>query len=244
MSFVNELKRRSVLKVGIGYVVIAWLMAQALHLVFESFGTPGWAIKTALVLLAAGLPFALFFAWVYEVTPDGIVRESDLARSKPLDRNTLDRLRSTDASDKRLCSVVYKSRCRDVASWDLFDSILDSSSRNNPEKGITGVLVATETHFLQVLEGEFAALNATFEKISRDPRHDNVQLISFSDIKRRKFGHWAMHGVGLFDLNRELEKRLRHKFSEENGVVRLPTTLNEAMDMLNIMLPEEHLQHA
>ena len=244
MSLFNELKRRNVFRVGIGYMFLAWLIAQALHLVFESFGTPAWAIKTALVLLAAGLPFALFFAWVYEVTPDGIMRESDLARSKPLDKGTLDRLKNTSDSDKRLCSVVYKSRCKDTANWELLDSILASSSRNNPENGITGVLVATETHFLQVLEGEFDVLNSTFERISRDSRHDNVQLISFKDIDRRKFGHWAMHGVGLFDLNQDLEKRLRHKFTEENGVVRLPTTMNGVMEMLNIMLPEEHLLHA
>ena len=62
MSFFNELKRRNVFKVGIAYVVVAWLIAQVLQLVFESFGTPGWAIKTVLVLLATGLPFALLFA--------------------------------------------------------------------------------------------------------------------------------------------------------------------------------------
>ena len=57
MSIFTELKCRNVFKVG-----IAWLVAQVLQLVFETFGTPDWAMKNALVLLAMGLPLALFFA--------------------------------------------------------------------------------------------------------------------------------------------------------------------------------------
>lgn len=84
MSLLNELKRRNVFKVGIAYVIIAWLVAQVLQLVFESFGTPAWAIKSVLVLLATGLPFALFFAWAFELTPDGIKREHEVDRSQSI----------------------------------------------------------------------------------------------------------------------------------------------------------------
>ena len=63
-------------------MVVAWLVAQVLQLVFESFGTPDWAIKTVLVLLATGLPFALFFAWAFEMTPEGLKREHEVDRSQ------------------------------------------------------------------------------------------------------------------------------------------------------------------
>jgi len=69
-------------------VVVAWLVAQVLQLVFESFGTPVWAIKTVLVLLATGLPFALFFAWAFEMTPEGIKRESEVDRSQSITPQT------------------------------------------------------------------------------------------------------------------------------------------------------------
>jgi len=69
LSFFNELKRRNVFKVGIAYVIIAWLVAQVLQLVFDSFGTPEWVMKTVLVLLATGVPLVLFFAWAFEMTP-------------------------------------------------------------------------------------------------------------------------------------------------------------------------------
>jgi len=85
-----------------------------------------------------------------------------------------------------------------------------------------GVLVVTETHFLQVLEGPFEPLNATFERIARDTRHEGTQLISFTEIKERRFADWAMHGIGLFDLNRELKSSLCLKFGEDNGTFVYP----------------------
>ena len=88
MSIFNELKRRNVFKVGIAYVIVAWLVAQVLQLVFESFGTPDWAIKTVLVLLATGLPFSLFFAWAFEMTPDGLKREQDVDRTQSITPQT------------------------------------------------------------------------------------------------------------------------------------------------------------
>ena len=118
--------------------------------------------------------------------------------------------------------------------------MLESSTQNNPENAITGVLVATETHFLQVLEGEFEALNATLERISRDTRHHKVQMISFSEIEQRRFSNWGMHGIGLFDLNRELAARLGNRFGEQNGNVRFPSTEQGVMDMLDMLLPEQH----
>jgi TolB-like protein/cytochrome c-type biogenesis protein CcmH/NrfG len=95
LSFFNELKRRNVFKVGIAYVVVAWLVAQVLQLVFESFGTPEWVMKTVLVLLATGLPFALFFAWAFEMTPEGLKRESEVDRSQSITPQTGQKLNVT-----------------------------------------------------------------------------------------------------------------------------------------------------
>jgi len=244
LSFFNELKRRNVFKVGIGYVLIAWLVAQVLQLVFESFGTPDWVIKTVLVLLATGFPFALFFAWAYEMTPEGLKREHELDRSQPLTLQTTRKLKGSSTTTRKLNSMIYKSRCKGLVNWDVVNSILASSTRNNAENGITGVLVATETHFLQVLEGEFEALNAAFERIARDTRHNTVQLISFTEIEERKFGEWAMHGIGLFDLNQELGIKLCEKFGEDNSIPRLPSTAGEVMEFLNILVPEKQPEQA
>lgn len=77
MTFLEELKRRKVVRVAIAYVVLAWLMAQVAELLLETFGAPAWVLKTLLALFLIGFPFALFFAWAFELTPDGVKRTSD-----------------------------------------------------------------------------------------------------------------------------------------------------------------------
>ena len=95
MSFFAELKRRNVVRVGIAYVVIGWLLAQVAEFAFETFGAPDWVLKTFVVVLLLGLPIALIFAWAFEMTPEGIKREKDVDRSSSITKQTgrkLDRL--------------------------------------------------------------------------------------------------------------------------------------------------------
>jgi hypothetical protein len=135
--------------------------------------------------------------------------------------------------------LIYKSRCNGMADWPLVEDILGSSTRNNPANDLTGVLVATETDFLQVLEGEFEPLNETFERISRDTRHNKVQIIDFSEIENRKYGTWAMHGVGLFDFNRDLVFHLSLKYGEYNGNVAFPNQAKVALALFDEIVAEK-----
>jgi hypothetical protein len=82
MSFFAELQRRNVVPVGLAYAVIAWVLAQIAEFAFENFGAPEWALKTFIVVLLLGLPLALFFAWAFELTPDGIKRENEVDRGQ------------------------------------------------------------------------------------------------------------------------------------------------------------------
>jgi hypothetical protein len=62
MSFFEEIKRRNVVRVGIAYVVIGWVLAQLAEFAFENFGAPDWALKSFVVVLLLGLPLALIEA--------------------------------------------------------------------------------------------------------------------------------------------------------------------------------------
>ena len=81
MSVLKELKRRNVFKVGIAYAIVAWLIAQVAQLALDSFGAADWVIKTVLLLLVIGFPLALFFAWAFELTPEGVRREDGVSTS-------------------------------------------------------------------------------------------------------------------------------------------------------------------
>jgi len=88
MNFLAELKRRNVVRVGIAYMLIGWVLAQVAEFAFENFGAPDWVLKTFVMLLLLGLPLALFFAWAFEMTPEGIKREEDVDRSQSAPAST------------------------------------------------------------------------------------------------------------------------------------------------------------
>lgn len=82
IGFFAELKRRSVVRVGIAYVLVAWVLLQVGEIVFDFLEVPGWAGKLLIVFLSLGLPIALFLAWAFELTPDGVMLEKNVDRSK------------------------------------------------------------------------------------------------------------------------------------------------------------------
>jgi TolB-like protein/tetratricopeptide (TPR) repeat protein len=95
MSFFAELKRRNVFRVAVAYTVVAWLLAQVADVAFDNFGAPDWVSKSVLFVLILGFPLAVFFAWAFELTPEGVKREKDVDRSQSITSTTgrkLDRL--------------------------------------------------------------------------------------------------------------------------------------------------------
>ena len=83
MNFFAELKRRNVFRVGIAYLIGSWLLAQIAELLLDTFNAPDWTMKFIFVVLLIGFPVAIFFAWAFELTPDGIKKEKDVDRSHP-----------------------------------------------------------------------------------------------------------------------------------------------------------------
>jgi len=77
-KFFDELKRRNVVRVAVAYIVVCWLVFQIGEILFDAFGAPDWVFKTVILLLAIGFPFALIFAWAFELTPDGMKKTRDV----------------------------------------------------------------------------------------------------------------------------------------------------------------------
>jgi len=88
MGFIAELKRRNVVRVGIAYLVIAWLTLQVGEVMAPALRLPDWINSALAFFLVLGLPIALFFAWAFEVTPDGIKKEKDVDRSRSITTET------------------------------------------------------------------------------------------------------------------------------------------------------------
>jgi TolB-like protein/Flp pilus assembly protein TadD len=87
-NFLAELKRRNVYKIAVAYAVVAWLTIQAASIFLPAFNAPQWAMQIVILILVVGFPIALAFSWAFEITPEGIKRESEIEPSKSITRKT------------------------------------------------------------------------------------------------------------------------------------------------------------
>jgi TolB-like protein/Tfp pilus assembly protein PilF len=87
-NFFGELKRRNVYKVAVAYAVVSWLLIQVATQVFPFFEIPNWAVRLVVLLLILGFPVALILSWAFELTPEGIKRESEVAPDESVTRKT------------------------------------------------------------------------------------------------------------------------------------------------------------
>lgn len=99
--------------------------------------------------------------------------------------------------------LLYASRAEAVTP-DVIDAILASSRTKNPALGITGILCHGGDVFMQVLEGGRDAVNALYRQIARDPRHHDVVLLHYEEIRERRFAGWTMGQVSLNRINPSL----------------------------------------
>jgi len=88
MSFFEELKRRNVFRVGVAYAVAAWVLLQIFDVLGEILELPEWGGKLILAVLVIGFFLALFFAWAFELTPEGLKREHEVDRSQSITPQT------------------------------------------------------------------------------------------------------------------------------------------------------------
>jgi hypothetical protein len=103
-----------------------------------------------------------------------------------------------------LVRCLYASRPVKPVPHDLLDQILEQSRRNNPPRGITGLLCFTTDVFVQVIEGSRDEVCRLYNAIVRDPRHDHIRLLSYEEIGARDFPGWTMGQVNLDMVNRAL----------------------------------------
>ena len=88
MSFIAELNRRSVFRVGAAYGIVAWLLVEVASVVLPTFEAPEWVMKVFTFLVILGFPLALNLAWAFELTPEGIKRETAVDSAESITHQT------------------------------------------------------------------------------------------------------------------------------------------------------------
>ena len=80
-KYIAELKRRNVFKAAVAYLLVAWLVAQVASIFLPAFNAPPFILKTILFILIIGFPLTLIFAWVYEITSEGLKKTEDVEQN-------------------------------------------------------------------------------------------------------------------------------------------------------------------
>ena len=83
-SLFTELKRRNVFRVAIAYVVLGWIVLQVGETLAPALHLPLWVNSLLAFFVLLGFPFAIFFAWAFELTPEGLKKEKDVDRSQSI----------------------------------------------------------------------------------------------------------------------------------------------------------------
>jgi hypothetical protein len=103
-----------------------------------------------------------------------------------------------------LVRLTYASRASHSVSSQLIRDVLDNSQRNNPGKGLTGILCCNANTFLQALEGPRAEVNALYKRLADDSRHKDLTILDYEQISMRRYSSWSMGWAGAKQANREL----------------------------------------
>lgn len=130
MSFFQELKRRNVIRVAAAYIVATWLLLQIVDVLVPMLTLPDWVGRLVFLLLVIGFPIALIFAWAFELTPEGIRKESEVDRSESIVGRTGRKL------DRTIIGVLVVALA--WFAWDKF-AATDTQSVSSPtEQSLAG----------------------------------------------------------------------------------------------------------
>ncbi|MCB1502334.1 MAG: BLUF domain-containing protein [Bauldia sp.] len=103
-----------------------------------------------------------------------------------------------------LVRCLYASRAASSIGEALIEEILGQCRRNNPSRGITGLLCYAGDVFIQVLEGGRDGVCDLFNTIVRDERHSGVRILLFEEIAARRFSDWTMGRAEIGKANRAM----------------------------------------
>ena len=166
MRFFNELKRRNVFRMGIAYVVVAWVLLQAIDFSLDIISAPNWVMQVFLLAGIAGLPIVLIFAWVFEMTPEGIKRESEIDRNQSVTHSTghkLDRTIIVFLAFAVLLLLVERFVTTEKGSGATSRDVIQIRENSGPEKSNLTLTPADKVHTIAVLP---------FVNMSSDPEQE------------------------------------------------------------------------
>ena len=177
MNFISELKRRNVIRMAGLYLVGAWLITQVAATLFPVFDASSWAMKAVVTLLAIGFIPAMVFAWVFELTPEGLKRDADVTPDQSIAPQTARKM-------ERLIIVLFAL----ALTFFAFDKFILAPKREAALVETTSKTVAAKT---------VAGIDAEKNKIN--PR--SIAVLPFSNMSGDVANEYFSDGISEEILN-------------------------------------------
>jgi TolB-like protein len=185
MKILGEMKRRNVFRIGMAYIVAAWVVIQIGDIIAKNFGAPDWVMGVLITFVISGLPIVLFLTWTFAWTTGGLRKESDLLKHPNLIRSSGDRL---DYITMALLAVVVG-----MVSLDRYMPVPEG-----PEKVVRATQAVAEPEEEEpvvIVENSIAVL--PFVNMSAEPNQDY-----FSDGLSEELLNVLTHVDGLVVASR------------------------------------------
>jgi len=138
VSFFSELQRRNVIRVATAYAIGTWLVLQVVDVLTGLLGLPDWTLRFVLMIAAIVFPFALIFSWAYEITPEGIKRESEVEPDDSVTSATAQKLNLTIIG--LLCLTIALLLANQFWSAPTGERVVRSAANNNADSNSIAVL--------------------------------------------------------------------------------------------------------
>lgn len=142
---------------------------------------------------------------------------------------------------KDLWQICYLSESTRYIDQAEIENLLAKARKFNQANQISGMLLYTSGHFLQVLEGSLNTLDLLYEKICLDERHHEILKILEAPIERRYFEDWDMayHGIEEFDLNIRDDIENFMVTQNKDTILHTPEQVRTLIDRISAAMPAD-----
>jgi len=144
MGFFAELKRRNVIRVAAAYVVIGWLLLQVADTLTPALHLPDWIVSAIALVLMLGIVPILLFSWAYELTPEGLKKESEVDKAASVTSQTARKLDViTIVAIVAIAALIGWQQFNPPPGNDVFNQDAGTTDGQDPATGATGNDIAT-----------------------------------------------------------------------------------------------------
>lgn len=244
----GELKRRNVVKVAAAYAIVGWLLVQIADIFFPALRLPEWTVTFVAGLVILGFPLALVLSWAYELTPEGIKLERNVAAGESITKGTGRQLDFVIIGVLVIAVALFTvdrfvlDTAGPFAGGDIDPASLDVELDEPPSATAVRTPAIAEEEQREVLPNSVAVL--PFENLSPDPDnayyaagiHEEIlnqlaKLSALNVIARTSMRQYANTEKSIPEIARELnvETVMEGSVRYDAGRIRITTQLNDGV---------------